>query len=325
MSPKRKNPKLPHRVTLKHGAYYYLKPVIKNGKSGTQWVRLGKTEPEMYKALASMRSDGEGVMAAVIRRYRREELPKKAENTIKAQERQLDRISKAFGHMRPCDIRPSHIAQYHDLIGSKAPYMANRELALITHVLKYAVRWGYIDENPAREIQRHPEKPRDRYIGHDEYATVRDAAPGWIGILMDLAYLTGQRRTDLFNIKRSDMTVEGIYIRQSKTGAKLLIDWTPDLETTVKRAIEALHGEIESIYLICDGKGQKRRDAAFTTAWSRLMGKCVKQGLIQNKFQFRDIRAKAGSDSTGEQLGHRSKATLNRHYKRLPKRVKPTQ
>ena len=38
-----------------------------------------------------------------------------------------------------------------------------------------------------------------------------------------------------------------------------------------------------------------------------------------------DIRAKAGSDSSGEHLGHKSATILNRHYKRLPKRVKPTQ
>ncbi|WP_157209925.1 hypothetical protein [Marinimicrobium agarilyticum] len=46
--------------------------------------------------------------------------------------------------------------------------------------------------------------------------------------------------------------------------------------------------------------------------------------IITEKFQFRDIRAKAGSDSDGEQLGHSSRAILNRHYKRLPKRVQAT-
>ena len=164
MSPRRskENKGLPHRVTKKGPTYYFLKPVIKNGKDSTQWIRLGRTEREMYQRLAELKSEGAGLMSAVIKRYRDEILPRKAKNTQKSQEKQLDRLSRAFGHMRPYDLRPSHIAAYHDLVGQKAPYQANRELALITHVLKYAVRWGYIDENPAREIQRFPEHARKR-------------------------------------------------------------------------------------------------------------------------------------------------------------------
>lgn len=328
MSPRRSkaNAGLPPRVTRKSGTYYYLKPIIKNGKSTTKWVPLGKTEQEMYKAMADMRSEGAGQLAAIITRYRDEILTKKAKNTQKAQDKQLDRLQRAFGHMRPADIRPSHIAQYHDLVGKNAPFQANRELALITHVLKYAVRWGHIDENPAREIQRFPEEARKRYVSHDEYIAVRDIAPLWIQIVMDLAYITGQRRIDILSLTRSQMTNDGLLIAQSKTKTKLLIEWTPDLRNVLTRALTELpEACIQSVYVICDRKGQRRRDAAFTTAWTRLMDKAIESGVIREKFQFRDIRAKAGSDSDGEHLGHRSQSTLNRHYKRLPKRVKPTQ
>lgn len=325
MSPKRKNKYLPRRVTKKHGAYYYLKPIIKNGKPATQWVRLGKTESEMHRSLADMKSQGEGSMAAVIRRYREEVLSTKAENTQASQGKQLDRIEKAFGLMRPQDIRPMHIAQYHQLVGKKAPYMANRELSLIKRVMGKARSWGYIDENPAKDIERFPEMARDRYITHEEYVTVRNAAPVWIGILMDLSYLTGQRRVDLLGMTRKQIDDKGIRIVQSKTGTALDIEWTDDLRATIQWALNALHTGVDSMYIVCDERGQKRRDAAFTTAWTRLMNKCIKNNLITQKFQFRDIRAKAGTDSSGEQLGHKSDAILNKHYKRLPRQVKPTQ
>ena len=326
MSPKRsKDNEWPKRVTQKHGAFYYLKPVIKNGKSTTQWIRLGKTEPEMLQALAELKSEGSGKMAAIIERYRNEILIKKARNTQGAQAKQLDRLKRAFGHMQPNHIRPSHLAQYHDLIGADAPYQANRELSLIAHVLKYAVRWGYIDDNPAREIQRHPEHARKRYVTHDELQAVANVAPLWIKILMALAYLTGQRRADLLSMTKDQVREDGIYIRQSKTGTELLIEWTPELKAAIDEAITTLPDPgVSSMYVICDNRGQRRRDAAFTTAWTRLMDKCIADGVITEKFQFRDIRAKAGSDSDGKQLGHRSEATLKRHYKRLPERVKPT-
>lgn len=325
MSPKRKNTKLPHRVVQKHGAYYYLRPAIKNGKNTTQWLRLGKTEQQMLNALAALKNEGAGKLSAVIKRYRDTILARKAANTQKTQSKLLDRIGRTFGHMNPADIRPAHIAKYHDLIGATAPYQANRELALITHVLKYAVRWGYIDDNPSREIQRHAEHPRKRYITHPEYIAVRDRAPQWVAIIMDLGYITGQRRVDLLNLQRQHITRDGLVITQSKTGTALLIEWTPDLKSAINRALEKLHSRVESMYVICDSSGQRRKDAAFTSAWTRLMDRCIDDGVLTEKFQFRDIRGKAGSDSSGEHLGHRSTATLNLHYKRLPKVVKPTQ
>lgn len=326
MSPKRsKDNKWPSRVTFKHGSFYFLKPVIKAGKSTTEWINLGKTEKDMYQSMADIKSEDSGLMSAIIARYRKDILSKKARNTQDTQGKQLDRLNKAFGHMRPSKIRPSHIAKYHDLIGLNAPYQANRELALITHVLKYAVRWGYIDENPAREIQRHPEHARTRYVTHTEFEAVHSEAKPWVQILMDLAYLTGQRRIDLLSLQRKQLNDDGIYIRQSKTGTQLLIEWTYDLRSTIERALAELPAPgVQSVYIICDERGQQRRDAAFTTEWTRTMDRCIAKGVIEEKFQFRDIRAKAGSETDGKHLGHKSAATLKRHYKRLPERVKPT-
>ncbi len=327
MSPRRskENQGLPPRVVKKSNTFYFLKPVIKNGKSTTKWVKLGRTEREMYQALADLQNEGAGLMSAVIERYREEILVKKAANTQNSQGKQLDRLKRAFGKARPSDLRPAHIAKYHDAVGKSAPYQANRELALITHVLKYAVRWGYIDENPAREIQRHPEAPRKRYITDAEFAAVRTLAADWVQILMDLMYVTGQRRVDLLSLKRSQLTDAGVLITQSKTGTSLLLEWSAELRQVITRAIRELPGPgIESVYVICDHRGQRRLDAAFTTAWGRLMDKALSAGVISERFQARDIRGKAGTDSDGKQLGHTSEATLKRHYKRLPTLVKPT-
>lgn len=330
MSPKRSkdNAGLPSRVVKKHGAFYYLKPIIRNNKTTTLWVRLGTTEHEMYIALAELKNDNPGLMSAIIDKYRTEILTQKAKNTQQSQGKQLDRLKRTYGHMQPRELRPVHIAQYHDIVGKKAPYQANRELALMTHVCKYAVRWGYIDDNPCREIQRFPEHARERHITHHEYLTVRDSAPLYIQVLMDLAYLTGQRRVDLLSLKTSAITKEGVTIRQSKTKKTLLIEWTQDLRQTIKWAQTSLPQKgITSMYIICNANGAMIKDAAFTTAWTRLMDKCINDDNhpLTEKFQFRDIRAKAGTESDGEHLGHTQKSTLEKHYKRLPKKVKPTQ
>src|SRR5690606_5652456 len=211
-------------------------------------------------------------LSTLLERYRRDILPRKAQNTQNAQNKQLDRLQQAFGHIHAPALRPCDIAKYHDQVGASAPYQANRELALFTHVCKYGVRWGYFDDNPCREIQRFPEHPRDRYITNLEFVSVRACAPPWVQIVMDLAYLTGQRRIDLLALQRRHLTEDGLLIQQTKTGTKLLIEWTPDLRATIRRALAELPpAGIEPLFIICDPHGQQRRDNAFCMAWKRLM------------------------------------------------------
>ena len=47
-------------------------------------------------------------------------------------------------------------------------------------------------------------------------------------------------------------------------------------------------------------------------------------GVIKERFQFRDLRGKTGSDAQDDDLlGHEDKRTLRRHYERKPLRVAP--
>ncbi len=62
----------------------------------------------------------------------------------------------------------------------------------------------------------------------------------------------------------------------------------------------------------------------FKSNWQRLMRKCMGRGVIAERFQFRDLRAKTGSDSEDDNLlGHEDPRTLHRHYKRKPTKVTP--
>lgn len=58
------------------------------------------------------------------------------------------------------------------------------------------------------------------------------------------------------------------------------------------------------------------------------MSKALDYGVLNERFQERDIRAKAASDIEQEHatllLGHESGKTTQRHYRRLPTRVKPS-
>lgn len=125
-----------------------------------KWIRLGKTEAEAYKALSDLRAPNRN-MLAIFERYERERLPKKAKATQDGQRRQLSNLKSTFGHMEPHKVRPAHIAAFHDALGQTAPVSANRHLALLSDVFKFALRIGAVDLNPCRCLGRHEECPRD--------------------------------------------------------------------------------------------------------------------------------------------------------------------
>jgi hypothetical protein len=79
-------------------------------------------------------------------RYMREVAPLKAAATYRNNLREMRNLRAVFGHMRPDELRPPDIYAYLDT--RKAPIAANREKASLSHVLRYAIRWGIANDNP---------------------------------------------------------------------------------------------------------------------------------------------------------------------------------
>lgn len=324
--PREKRTGLPECVYKKHGAYYF----VKNNK----WTRLGKTEAEMYKALAKLKGEtkAEPGMKTLFDRYEKEVLAKKHKKTRDVQEEQLVLLRQVFEKMEPGAVLPKHVAQYLDKRGVTAPVSANREIALLSHIFKKAIRWGIVSVNPCTGVERNEEKPRDRYVQDWEFAAVYQKAPEHIQILMDLAYLTGQRQADLLGIRLSDLTDDGILFKQAKTGMKICVEWSPALEEVVARA-KAQKKEVQSLYLVSNKKGQKYTSSGIQTAWQRLMTDCIattdKDGneiepVIRERFTFHDLRAKARSDGEDKRLlGHVNPDAMARTYQRKAIKVKP--
>lgn len=93
-------------------------------------------------------------------------------------------------------------------------------------IFREAVADGIIQNNPV-EASRNPkvEVKRSRLL-LDEYLTIRDASvkfPGWFRVAMDIALVTGQRISDICNLKWADLVDFRLRIEQEKTGAKITI------------------------------------------------------------------------------------------------------
>lgn len=324
------NLSLPLRMYLKHGAFYY---VNKAGK----WLRLSDNKAVALAKWAELEGGTptvdngdtyqQGTVGGLIQRYMIEIAPKKAPRTYQDNQQEAANLLKVFAKVAAASIRPMHIARYLDVRGVKAPVRANREISLLSHVFSHAMRWGVMDANPCIGVAKHTEKGRDRYVTDQEFEAVKNMASPLISALMEFAYLTALRKGDILAMRRDQITEEGIWVKQSKTGAKQLYVWSPGLRKVVDR-VNQLHTIVRGLHLFCNRRGQPYTDAGIKAMWNRVQVKWADAG--GNRFTFHDIRAKALTDAKGKGMdaqamaGHATQAMTDHYIKqREVKRVTP--
>jgi len=317
-----KDKHLPQRVYKSRGKFYF---VDRNQK----WIPLGATEAEMYENLArmertSLRLD---TMADVFDRLIAEVLPDRARRTQVDYLSCLVNLRKAFGHMRPESIKPKHIYAYMDARGRKAKQRANHEKGVLSLALRHAIRWGLIERNPCREVPNFPSPPRDRYVTDEEFGAIRALMPRRVQAAMDIAVMTGLRQGDILDLTNANLKADGIHTRHSKTGKKIIYEWTPALRAAVALAKADRPKNHVCPYVISTRDGGRYTRDGFKAIWQRKMRDALKDGVIAERFTFHDLRAKAGSESKHGQrlLGHQSATTTRRIYERKPDKVRPNE
>lgn len=139
---------------------------------------------------------------------------------------------------------------------------------------------------------------------------------------MDLALLTGQRPADVLKLKRTDISDGALWVVQNKTGARLGIEVTGQLAAVIAR-INARPRKAISVYLIQDENGQRLRYFSLRSRFDKA------RTLAKVDFQFRDLRAKAATDTgdlaqSQKLLAHKNRDMTEHYVKaRMGDRVKP--
>lgn len=312
----------PPRFHRKGKVWYHV-----SGSLPRVWTKLSSDRAEalrLWAQLEGVREDESTRLFSVLaRRYVREVFPTKAAATRRDNEKELANLLKVFAHVPVDAIVPMHVRQYMDIRGQAAKVRANREKALLSHMFNKAREWGFTSlTNPCQGVKGFKEVGRSRYVTDAEFDQVKAHAHFTVIDAMDLALLTGQRPADVLKLKRTDIRDGALWIVQNKTGARLGIEITGELSAIITKINERPRRAI-SAYLIQDENGQPVSQCALRSRFDKA------RTLARVDFQFRDIRAKAATD-TGD-LAHSQKllAHKNRdmteHYvrSRVGERVPP--
>lgn len=307
MRPRKHNRNLPARMYLRHGRYYY----VADGK----WKPLSRDYAEALQQYSRHTSSQGDSMPALIDRFMIEVATTKSAKTHKEYKRLGEKLKNIFTEFTPRQVKPHHVAKIIDHQAKTAPTQANRMRSLLSVVFAHAVRWGLTDANPCREVKGISVKKRDRYITDEEFQAVKAKANPPIACIMDFCYFTAQRISDVLKVKLSEVTPEGVYFEQGKTGKKLMVQMNPDLAETIERA-KGIHKKVRGMTLF-HGRGGRQYSYFGVSAMFRRA--CQSAGVAD--FHLHDIRAKALTDldrqgGDAQTLGgHGNRATTEGYIK----------
>jgi integrase len=271
-------------------------------------------------------------MQDLFDRYGKDCLPALSPRTQRGCTAILKILGAHFGQMTPQEVKPRHVRDFLDVDTGKIH--RNRMVAVLSTVFNRAIgKWCVDDDlrNPCVKVERHPTKPRDRYVTDEEFAAFRAICLPQCKLAMDLALLTSQRQGDLIRLTWDQIEVSGpreswaIRVRQGKTGKQMRIKISPALERVLDLA-DALPPALPREYVIRNRLGEPYTSDGFRAMWQRFMRQFEKAG--HERFSFHDLRAKSISDNPSLQAasslaGHVDPKVTTRVYDRGIRSVEP--
>ena len=189
----------------------------------------------------------------------------------------------------------------------------NRELTVLKHMLKMAVKWDLTQSNPAASVAPFPvQEGRIRYLSETEIPALLDACEKevtspWLYPLVSLALNTGARQGELIQLQWQDLDLEQGLIYFGRTKNRKLK--TVPMNRPARNAIEWLSNHRYGDYLFMWPWGEEIGRTTIYEAFKKACRAAEVQG-----FRFHDLRHTAasylvmsGADLTTvkEILGHR--------------------
>ncbi|UCZ75374.1 tyrosine-type recombinase/integrase [Dickeya zeae] len=181
-----------------------------------------------------------------------------ADNTIKARTKQIGYLCNKYGKKDITKITTKDIAEFiNSYIDAGKNTTASTMRSLLVDIFREAIANGIATNNPA-EVTKSPNvRVRRKRLTLDMYLKIHSAAcanqPAWVGLGMLMALVTGQRREDICELKKSDIREERLWVIQGKTGAQISIPLDLKLNAvnlTLRNVIEQCMSSNNSEYLV---------------------------------------------------------------------------
>ncbi len=186
---------------------------------------------------------------------------------------------KYLDEIKIVDIEHYRIAQMKDsAIGT-----VNRKLSFLRSLFNKAIAWDrYHGFNPVSKIKFFKENnTRLRFLDKEQITRLLSNCEGRLKDIVSLALNTGMRKSEIFNLKWSDidLDVRAIYLRETKSGEGREVPINDEVFKVFKR----IPKNSKSEYIFCYPDGQRMMDIR-KSFWTALKKSDIKD------FRFHDLR-----------------------------------
>lgn len=253
-------------------------------------------------------------------RYALEHLPTKAPRSA-ADDRSMwtKDILPAIGASKVADLTSADCDELHRSISSERPTRANRVLEVLRKALNLAIRWGWIDRNPASGARRNPEPKRARYLGRVEVAKLvraledhpeRASADALLFML-----LTGCRRGEALNAKWSQFDLQHRVWTKPSSETKQRREHRVPFSTAVAQLLERRRAKPAGTYIFPGRLGAPLVEVRRTWVKACEVAGLEKVRIHDLRHTFASLLASSGQSLlvVGELLGHSSPQTTKRY------------
>jgi len=136
-----------------------------------------------------------------------------------------------------------------------------RDLACMSSAYERAIGWDWIDVNPIKLIDKRNVRdapPRTRYLTHEEFGALVDAASDYVKPMIMFAAHTGLRREEQFSLTwdRVNWQRGEVLIPVTKTGTPRVVPLTA-FEGAALEVLRKMPRHISSPYVFCKPDGSR--------------------------------------------------------------------
>lgn len=200
----------------------------------------------------------------------------------------IARLESHFKDKYVYEITPQMIEKYKaKRLETVSPASVNRELATLKNMFTMAIKWDFVNTNPAKEVRLLKEPPgRLRYLKSEEAKALLTVCAGHIRPIVVTALNTGMRKGELLKLKWADVDLNNrkITVINAKNNESRVIP----INKTLYQELFSLSERSTGDYVFSDKNDRPYGDVkkSFLTA--------LKSAKIED-FRFHDLRHTFGS------------------------------
>ncbi|OED40269.1 hypothetical protein ACH42_17310 [Endozoicomonas sp. (ex Bugula neritina AB1)] len=320
----KKNAHLPKGVYLLKGRYVYKPYMGRVGKKtvfGKETILGPDTMPmsKLYQAVAALDTSPQFTMGWMIDEYvvsdKFKSLSADWQSGLLCYPDKVKNFPVKgygfFGSVPLASITPATLNRFLKAYSDK-PGAVKMVRRLISGAWSWArTEFDAVPENPMREVPNKKQKGRTRYVTDDEYAAVYYIAPPYWKAMMEFSYICRARRKELIIMQRGQLLQAGVLLRRTKGSIDEITLWSDRLRSALDLLTELHRGEkFDFVFGAPCGTrmtpGQKMLKNTLDSQWKRIMKTALDQGIIDERFNFHDLKAKGVSDHKELVSGHKT-------------------